>query len=310
MELKEIARAFERRRDERLALATLVRATGSSYRRPGARMLISSGAEQLAGSLSAGCLEDEVAAAAPNVIATNKPQLLRFDTRRRFGCHGSIDIFVEPAALDFLQALAQLLETREPFHIVTNFESAPLGSRIAINPSGDFIQRVDPLIRLLIIGHGPDAAALRAQAELLGWETFVTESIVDWEGEMDARTAVVIATHNYGRDCAALRHLLPRGLPYLGVIGPRKRRDELLLDAIDAGAEPKSNLFAPAGLDLGAETPAEIALSIVSQIQHVLADGTGEALRDSKLPIHHARTPSLNEGSGNHSGSRRVVASR
>ena len=138
-----------------------------------------------------------------------------------------------------------------------------------------------------MIGHGPDGSALQAQAQLLGWEAIVMESIVDWRGEFDARTVAVIATHNYGRDCAALRFLAPLGLPYVGVIGPRRRREELLLDVLDSGAELKSNLFAPAGLDLGAETAPEIALAIVSEIQNVFAAGNGESLRDSNLPIHH-----------------------
>ena len=128
---------------------------------------------------------------------------------------------------------------------------------------------------------------MQAQAQLLGWETILLESIADWRGEFDSRTATIIATHNYGRDCAALRHLLPLALRYVGVIGPKRRREELLIDVLDSGTQLRSNLFAPAGLDLAAETPEEIALAIVAEIQNVFAGGSGESLRDSNLPIHH-----------------------
>src|SRR5207237_6973591 len=99
-------------------------------------------------------------------------------------------------------------------------------------------------------------------------------------------SSAVILTHNFGRDCAALRHLLPLGLRYVGLVGPRRRREELLLDVIDSGAATKSQLFAPAGFHLAAETPEEIALSIIAEIQAVFAGGTGNHLRDCKAPIH------------------------
>jgi len=274
-ELREIVHAHAERRGAAFALATLVRSTGSSYRRSGARMLISSEGA-IAGSLSAGCLEDEVAGAGQEVIASGLPRLMVFDTRRRFGCHGSIEIFVEKVADSFLEKIASNLQARRTFTISTHFDG------------DEFVEQIEPVIRLLVIGTGPDAVALCAQAQLLGWESSMIESIAEWQGQLDARTAAVIATHNYGRDCAALRYLLEAGLPYLGIIGPRRRRDEILSDVLDSGAQMKSQLFGPAGLDLGSETPEEIALAIASEIQNVFAGGTGESLRDSKLPIHHA----------------------
>lgn len=283
-DLREIIREYQRRPNESFALATLVRSAGSSYRRPGARMLIAQDGSTF-GSLSAGCLEDEVAAAAVDVIAHGEPHLMSFDTRRRFGCHGTIKIYVEPVSRTFLDEIAQKLEARRSFSITTKFEDE------------EFVQQIEPTIRLLVIGNGPDGDALRAQARLLGWEVVIMESIADWCGEFEAHTVAIITTHNYGRDCAALRFLLPLGLPYVGVIGPRRRREELLIDVLDSGAELKSNLFAPAGLDLGAETSPEIALAIVSEIQNVFAGGSGESLRHSNLPIHHESRRD-NSGSG------------
>jgi xanthine dehydrogenase accessory factor len=286
--MKEIIRFWEAHRDEALAFATLVRARGSSYRRPGARMLISSGGES-AGSLSAGCIEEEVIACAREVIRNRAPQLISFDTRRRFGCSGSIEIFVEPAPNDVLRLLRDCLQARKSCEIATVFENGEsLRTQI---PSGFIeaaasVQTIEPALRLIIIGEGPDAIALRTQAALLGWETMVIEAIPQLREQPDPRTAAVIATHNFGRDCAALRYLLPLGLRYVGLIGPRRRRDEILIDVLDSGAECRSQLFAPAGLHLAADSPEEIALSIVAEIQSVFTDSTAQRLSKRKAPIH------------------------
>src|SRR5207248_2559829 len=153
-----------------------------------------------------------------------------------------------------------------------------------------FVETILPTLRLILIGTGPDAVALRAHATLLGWEIVAIAAITKLRDTPDERTAAVIATHNFGRDCAALRHLLPMGLHYVGLIGPRKRRDEILLDVIDSGAQLNSQLFAPAGLHLAADSPEEIALSIVAEIQSVFAHGTIQHLRDRRAPIHQAAT--------------------
>jgi xanthine dehydrogenase accessory factor len=75
-------------------------------------------------------------------------------------------------------------------------------------------------------------------------------------------------------------------LPYVGLIGPRKRRDQLLNDLLALGVTINAGFFSPAGLDLGAETPEEIALAIVSEIQRVFARGSGFSLRERKTSIH------------------------
>jgi xanthine/CO dehydrogenase XdhC/CoxF family maturation factor len=97
-----------------------------------------------------------------------------------------------------------------------------------------------------------------------------------------------VKSHNYGRDFAALQKLLSLDLRYVGLVGPRKRRNELLSGLLDLGVTINAGFFAPAGLDLAAETPEEIALSIVSEIQRVFAGASGESLRERKTSIHRA----------------------
>src|SRR5204863_6244153 len=82
------------------ALATLVRVEGSSYRRPGARMLICESGNMI-GSLSAGCVEEEIAVRARDVLRTGQPTLMSFDTQKRFGCAGKIYIFIACATENF-----------------------------------------------------------------------------------------------------------------------------------------------------------------------------------------------------------------
>lgn len=244
-----------------------------------------------AGSLSAGCLEEEVVARAFRVLHDDEPELILFDTRRRFGCRGSIEIFLERAPHDLLRDLRDHLRNRESCELATVFESSNmLGSRIAIGfvDPGAFVQTIEPALRLAIVGSGRDAIALRRHAALLGWETVMIETITELPVLPDRWTAAVVLTHNFGRDCAALRHLGPLGMRYVGLVGPRKRRDEILIDLIDSGVELASQLFAPAGLHLAAESPEEIALSIAAEIQSVFAGGTAEHLCDRKAPIHHS----------------------
>lgn len=290
-ELFDIVSAWERHRGKPLALATLVSARGSSYRRPGARMLVCADGA-VVGSLSGGCLEEEVAQRAMEVMRTGNPSLMEFDTRLRFGCNGSIEIFVETVRENFLANLATNLQQRRGGRAVTVFAGnrTELGSYFLepgdFTPADAFVQEIQPAIQLIIFGDGPDSAPLRSFAQVLGWSVIEVERAADLPPDSDNRTAAVVKSHNYGRDCAALQHLLQLDLRYVGLLGPRKRRDQLLGDLLDRGVAVDAELFAPAGLDIRAESPEEIALAIVSEIQAVFAEGSGESLRDRKAPIH------------------------
>jgi xanthine/CO dehydrogenase XdhC/CoxF family maturation factor len=289
-EIRDILRLFETHRGEFFALATLVNAKGSSYRRPGARMLICADGGT-AGSLSGGCLEEEVACRAVEVMREGTPALMSFDTRLRFGCNGSIEVFVERVQESFLAELAKNFAERRCSRVVTVFAGcSELGTRLVRRdtqiPEGAFVQEIEPAIRLLIFGEGPDSISLRAFAEVLGWEVIEVDQPAELSNHADARTAAIVKSHNYGRDFAALCQLLKLDLPYVGLLGPRKRRDQLLNAVLDEGVAIDAEVFAPAGLDLGAETPEELALALVSEIQAVFAGAGAESLRDRRAPIH------------------------
>jgi xanthine dehydrogenase accessory factor len=108
--------------------------------------------------------------------------------------------------------------------------------------------------------------------------------------QLDARTVFVLMTHNYNYDIKALRQLIHKPIPYIGLLGPRKKLKRIIDELEGAGELPAEGaiqfLFGPVGLDLGAETPEEIALSIIAEIKAVLSGKSGKSLRENLDTIH------------------------
>ena len=106
----------------------------------------------------------------------------------------------------------------------------------------------------------------------------------------DPDSVAVVMTHHYVHDVPILRDLLARPLAYTGLLGPRKRAEKILDDLTAAGValapEQRSRLHAPVGLDLGADSPEQVALSIIAEIQATLARRNAQPLRDRTRPIH------------------------
>jgi xanthine dehydrogenase accessory factor len=250
-----------------------------------------------AGSLSGGCLEDEVIARARDVLHSEASSLLTFDTRLRFGCHGEIAIWVEPASPEFLSRLADAHAQRKAVRLATRYEAAVEGSGTRVHEDDEIasaltlVHDVLPSIQLIVIGDGPDCSALRQLTETLGWTLQQVDGASELNGCFDDRTAALVKTHNYGRDFAALRFLLPLGLRYVGLLGPRRRREQLLGDLLDVGLSIPAGLFAPAGHDLGGDSPESIALAVVAEIHAVFADRAGYHLRNLRTPIHLRDVP-------------------
>ena len=176
-----------------------------------------------------------------------------------------------------------------------------------------FIQNYQPPVKLVLVGAGNDAQILSRQAELLGWDVIVTDGrpthahkerftsscrvIVSKPEEtlkiieIDARTCFVLMSHNYHYDLAVLKLLMTEDLIfYIGILGPKKKYqrmlDELAEDSFELKSETLEKIHAPVGLEIGAETPAEIGLSILAEIQSVLTRTPAGNLRDKSDPIH------------------------
>ncbi|SET07910.1 XdhC family protein [Hymenobacter actinosclerus] len=196
-------------------------------------------------------------------------------------------------------------------------------------PAGSGAVRVSleilrPPVRLTVYGAGNDVQPLVRLAAGLGWRVTVVDGrpaqvqparfpeahatrVLPLEkvaAQPHDGSFALLMTHNYYYDLAVLRHLLPdTTTPYIGLLGPRKKYERLLQDLVkdvpDAAQQLHSRLHSPIGLNLGAETPEEIALSIVAEIQAVLTARPAGFLRDSPHPIHptlHANAPLVPEG--------------
>ena len=104
------------------------------------------------------------------------------------------------------------------------------------------------------------------------------------------RTAAVLMSHNFNYDRAVLQELLKTEVPYIGMLGPRKRfdkmQDEFAKDRLSFSEAQLDRVHSPIGLDLGAETPDEIALSIIAEIKAFFTKRTGSFLKDKSGPIH------------------------
>jgi xanthine/CO dehydrogenase XdhC/CoxF family maturation factor len=175
-----------------------------------------------------------------------------------------------------------------------------------------FIDVIPPPPSLVIIGAGNDSQVLSEMAGHLGWSVTVAdgrpshanekrfsncqvvvanpESILD-DIEINESTAFVLMTHNYNYDLAVLKLLLGFDeLPYIGILGPNKKHRRMFRDLENKGIilndKHYSKIYAPVGLQIGAETPAEIGLSILSEIQAVLTGSDVMHLRDIDGSIH------------------------
>ena len=311
-------------------LASLVKAEGSSYRRPGARLLITPDGTRI-GSISGGCLEEDLIARASQVAATGSAELVVYDTTSEndlvwgvgLGCNGVVRVLLErlppvPLWASMLAAQFQSHRATELRVIWESSERSLLGTHLRTDLShvpADaeiFDDLVHPPTRLVILGAGDDAKPLAKMAKGLGWHVtigdpraeFATRSrfpdadevavapaaqLVDRIGPPPDALAVVM-THHYVHDVPLLADLLPRCLPYLGLLGPKKRAAKILSDIQSQGhaftSAQLQRLHAPVGFDLGAETPEEVALSIVSEMRAILAQRDGRPLRDRDRPIH------------------------
>ncbi len=147
-----------------------------------------------------------------------------------------------------------------------------------------------PVPRLVIVGGGDLAAAITAQAALLGWESRATErddvaDLLAWAGGSDA---VAVLSHDPHVDTPALRAALAAGVAYVGAMGSRATQSRRLerLAAAGVSGDQLDRIHRPIGLDLGGRGAAEVALSICAEILAVRCGRDGRPLRDRQAPIH------------------------
>lgn len=252
----EIERA--RQSGQAVAVATVIGVNGSSPRSAGARMVVWPDG-RIVGTVGGGHFEKIVVEAAIEVIAAGSPRRLAVHLTRDLGmcCGGAMEVFIEP---------------------------------------------VKPAEHLVVFGAGHVAKHVASFAREAGWEVRVVDEREDWataerfpgcsvqvesprrmlrDWSPPASTYVLIVTHDHALDQDILEILLPQPLTYLGLIGSRAKVTKFFLRLRAGGTDPAlfNRVSGPVGLDLGAETPAEIAVSILAEMVQVRRGRTGEAGR-------------------------------
>jgi len=364
-ELNDIIRAYDKAvsQNKKTALATVVKVEGSSYRRPGARMLVTEDGA-LTGAISGGCLEGDALRKAQFAIFQQQNKLEVYETTDegderlgvQLGCNGTVYILFEPIINEDpnnpINLLKKIAQNRKDAVLATVFsigiqkqqtgtcyfvnddEKILLGDSPDIETDGRLIldqknsvvkdyndrsvlyQFIPPPIQLVIVGAGNDVQPLAELAYLLGWELIIVDgrpayarrdrfpnanrvcmvkpsevlSVVN----VDAQTAVVLMTHNYNYDMAALSKLIHTNCHFIGVLGPKKKLqkmlDELTEKGIEINDEARRRIYGPVGFDIGAETSEEIALSILAEIKAVFSNRGGTSLKERIAEIHERST--------------------
>jgi xanthine dehydrogenase accessory factor len=365
-EQKAIVEAYQKinLNERNVALATVVKVRGSSYRSPGARMLITDDGRWV-GSISGGCLEGDALRKARKVMHDKQAVTVTYDTREEsnqnlgigLGCNGVIDVLIEPVdptnPNNTIALFEKFTSTTEPLALATIFSSSHAGEKLMITAQNEvhaqfsntelnavvttdllylfegtrsearqyqlnggvidvFIELIQPSIKLIIFGGGFDARPVSQLAKSLGWDVTVTDECVahiapvffpaadklslcqrefiDRDFDITPYTACILMSHNYEYDRDVLKKLLSTPTPYIGILGPRKRFDKMIEEfskqAIILSNDDLHRTHSPIGLDIGAETPDEIALSIIAEIQSKFSNRSGGFLKYRNAPIH------------------------
>ena len=281
-----------------VVLVTVLSTYGSAPRRPGAIWVIVDPAGDrpaMQGSISGGCIEDDLLEWLAQRPARHTPALRSYDGRDHPGlpCGGTLSVLVEwPRRVADIEPALTAVSRRDTVWREVDLASGAVGWRPAMKPLSEaprhdertLVVPFGPAWRLVIVGSGPVAEQLAPQAAALGFEVTVCDprpvsqgapagtAFADEAPEvlfarlgLDERSAVVAVAHDPRLDDLALIDALESPAFYVAAMGgvgtSRARRDRLASLGIDA-----SRLRAPAGLDIGSHTPAEIAVSIAAEL--------------------------------------------
>ena len=302
----------------KFVLATVVRVDGSAYRRPGARMLIAEDGNWW-GGISGGCLEGDILKKAQLALFSQSYKSITYDTREEdpfalgigLGCQGVIEIFINP----FQDQINELVSTLEK-HLAGNVAhtlaiSYSNAFQITMNDANDshgctwenelFTEYLPAPMTVWVLGNQFDAQGFIQQANLVAWR-------VNWVGILSKMPSdvqvqkrfgyeelwpiqstdyLVMMTHDLEKDVKILEKLLsaPIKPAYVGMLGPKKRFDKLQ-NHFKEDLVTLLPISTPIGLDIGAEGPEEIAISIISEILSTKNNRNGQRLSLRDRAIH------------------------
>jgi xanthine dehydrogenase accessory factor len=308
----------------KVAVATVLATRRSAPRPVGSKLFVSDSGD-LAGSVSGGCVESDVVLAAQEVLVEGAPRLLTYGItdEMAFGiglpCGGEIDVFVEELteaeSPDVTLTVVAGENVGERLHDPELEQTARRRGRshvIELEDRTVFADVAAPLTRLFVYGAVDTAEALCRAAKLLGWRTVVADArasfatseripsadelLVTWPEEAvaavepDLGTAVIVLTHDDKFDLPLIRAALASDAFYIGWIGSRRNQERRrgLLREEGVTDDELDRICGPAGLDIGADTPSETAVSMLAEILAMRAGRAGGRLKDAKTRIHAA----------------------
>ncbi|MEY2636870.1 MAG: hypothetical protein RLZZ197_1346 [Bacteroidota bacterium] len=304
--------------ERKFVLATVVQVDGSAYRRPGARMLISEEGDWW-GGISGGCLEGDILKKAQLALYSQEYKSITYDTREEdpfalgigLGCQGVIEIHINPFQ-DQINQLVTVLEDHIQGKIAHTLSICyAVDFQISLEEAAEshaskwaedtFTEFLPAPMTVWLFGNQFDSHAFIQQAALLSWR-------VNWVGVLSKMKAnlpvngrssyedfgtiknsdyVVMMTHDLDKDVKILQRLieLPTKPAYVGILGPKKRYEKLQ-NHFEADLVTQLPIATPIGLDLGAEGPEEIAISIMAEILSLKNNRNGQRLHLRDRAIH------------------------
>ena len=294
-ELEKIAAAVDRivEQGRRGLLVTVVGTRGSTYRRAGARCVIGDDRE-VTGAISGGCVERDLAERARTWGDDMSARVIAYDSSSPddivfglgLGCRGKIEMLVQPFNRAHPPRLPEI-PRRQPVEFTT------------VLPSGEpFVETVHPQRAVIVFGGGADAEPVVAIGRAVGWRVDLITAktchpdAVKSSIDLSAYDAAVIMTHNFLHDISILGAVFAAPIPYVGILGPKSRGEELLTQLEGITQEMRERIHNPIGMDIGGESPEEIALAIVAEIQATLNGRSIASLRDRSGPIHQTTSSS------------------
>ena len=237
-------------RGEAAALVTIVSTTGSTPQRVGAKMLVF-GDGRIVGTIGGGCYENDAFWKAKDAITSRKPQLVHYELDDDFAqesglvCGGQMDVYIEP------------IEPSPELYVIG---AGHVGFQLAraAHEVGFRVHVVDDREKFANSERFPNAAEV------------VVDDIPAWiaKTSLPQHAYVVIVTRGHTNDLEALRGLASREVRYLGLIGSRAKVARIYEQLVEDGMTPEAlkHVHAPIGLDIGAVTPQEIAVSILAEM--------------------------------------------
>ncbi len=252
-------------RGDRVALCTVVGVEGSAPRASGARMVVWPDG-RIAGTIGGGALEHRVIAAAQEAIAQGAPRRYAVHLTRDLGmcCGGAVDVYIEPLAPNDRLVIYGAGHVARP----TARIAAELGFRVTVVDSRE---------------DWADAAAFPAEVEVRCEDPVRHARVM----QTDARTYVFVTTHAHNVDQDVVHALIDRDWAWLGLIGSRAKAAKFFVRLRAAGVDEArfQRVSTPVGLDLGAETPAEIAVSVAAELVRVRRGHTAAPMAMSEHPL-------------------------